>query len=542
MDRTLPVRVPAAVTGTALGLAFVVAAGFLGWELPAWREPGFLHAPYLAVAPLALATLVLILGRPTRRTCLWAALAGVLVALTAKGSAWSVGRVLAFLGGGAILVGSLLGYVYGPAFDLRRVPLVRPSPPADGWLAGSGVLVAAGVAALTTLPSADGLVDTLAVVVLVGTGLLAGVALVLYRWGPDLRVAALGLPVVVPSLVLAAPLARLVDPLAGFLVALAAVGLTCAFGVGLVYTHSGSIARSLVGAPVRVRREQGRPFSHLATLPVVTVTAGLLAVLIGGLLPWHARVLRLGGPSPLPEAGAGVPGYYVVLGVATAALLASVVRWTDSAMRLLGGLGLLLAVLATGENPVDGGRLAATVGAALVVTGALLADRDGRDVSLGALGPRRPRAPLAAWFALLGWLLAVAPLAVSRPVFGPSPSLVTDPFVRRGATGVFVVFVSAVDVTATGTVLVLLATGVTGGVVCLFRWHPETGLALGLAGLVVVGWTLVLLLLSSSLTAEGVLVVRLVGVGGLALFTAGALSVLDVTGGDESDRDRSSPP
>jgi len=527
MDRTVPVRVPAPLAGTLLGLVLVAVAGTLGWAEPAWREPGFGHAPYLAIAPLPLAALVLLVGRPSRRTCLWTALAGLLVGLTAKGSVWSAGRVAAFLGGGAILVGSAVGYIYGPRFDLRRVPLVRPSPPTDGWLAAVGVFLVVGVAALTVLPPAAGLIDVLAGVTLLGTVLVAGFALVLYRWGPDFRVAVLGLPLVVPSLVVAAPLARLADPVVGFLVVLVAVGLTCSFGVGLLSFGGVSVARSLVGPPVRFRREEGQALSHLTTLPVATVLAGLFGVLLAGLLPWHARVFRLGAPSPLPEAGVGVPGYYVVLGVATAAVLVAVVRWTVPAMRLVGGLGLVVAVLATGENPLDGGRLAATVGAFLLVAGALLADRDGRDLSPRALLPCRPHAPLAGWLALGGSLLAVGTLALSRPLFGPSPSLVTDPFVRRGATGVFVVAVSAVDVTVVGSVALVLATGVVGAVVCLFRWHPDTGLGLGLGGLLVTARALALLALSNSLTAEGVLVVRLVGVGGLALLTSGALSLVD---------------
>lgn len=538
MDRTVPLPVPAPVTGTALGLVLVAVAGALGWAEPAWTEPGFAHAPYLAVAPLPLAALVLLVGRPSRRTCLWTALAGLVVALTAKGSVWSAGRVAAFLGGAAILLGSAVGYAYGPRFDLRRVPPVRPSPPTDGWLAAVGVLIVVGLAAVTTLPPVDGLVDALAGVVLLGTVLVAGVTLVCYRWGPDLRVAVLGFPLVVPSLVVAVALARLTDPLVGFLVVLVAVGLTCALGVGLLSFDSISVGRSLVGPPVRFRREEGHTLSHLGTLPVTAVLVGLFSVLAAGILPWHARVFRLGAPSPLPEAGVGVPGYYVVLGVATAAVLVAVVRWTVPAMRLVGGLGLLVAVLATGENPLDGGRLAATVGAVLIVAGALLADRDGRDIAIGSLRPRRPHAPLAGWFAFAGTLLAVGSLALSRPLFGPSPSLVTDPFVRRGATGVFVVVVSAVDVTAVGSVALVLATGLVGGVVCLFRWHSDTGLALGLVGLLVVAWALALLVVSTSLTPEGVLVVRLVGVGGLALLTSGALSIVDGdSGGDGGEHE-----
>jgi hypothetical protein len=533
MDRTVPVRVPAPASGTALGLALVALAATLGWAEPTWTEPGFRHAPYLAVAPLPVAALALLVVRPTERTCLWTGLAGLVVALAAKGSVWSAGRVAAVLGGAAILLGSAVGYVYGPSFDLRRVPLVRPSPPTDGWAAALGALAVAGVFAVTTLPATDGLADLSAGLVLTGALLAGGVLLALYRWGTDLRVAALGFPLVVPSLVVAVPLARLADPVAGFLVAVGAAGFTCLLGVGLVVASDVSVAQSLVGPPVRFRAAEGRSLSHLGTLPVVAVGSGLLCVLLGGVLPWHARVFRLGAPSPIPEAGVGVPGYYLVLGTATAAFAVAAVRWTVPAMRLVAGLGVLVAVLATGENPLDGGRLAATVGAGCVVAGALLADRDGRDTGLGALVPRRPRAPLAGWVALLGWLLVAVPLAVSRPLFGSVTALSVDPFVRRGATGVFVVVVSAADVTAVGTAGLLAGAASVGAVVCLYRWHRDTGLALGSAGLLVVGWCL-LGLVSGALTAPGLLVVRLVGVGGLALVTAGALSAVGETDDHES--------
>lgn len=100
-------------------------------------------------------------------------------------------------------------------------------------------------------------------------------------------------------------------------------------------------------------------------------------------------------------------------------------------MAVVAGLGVLTTVTATGETPLDGGRLVATIGGTLVVVGSLVADRDGRGVGLRTLAPRRPRAPLA------GWLLVVGPLAVSRPLLGPATSLVTDPFVRRAPSGVF---------------------------------------------------------------------------------------------------------
>ena len=533
MTRTVPVRVPVPTFGTALGLALIALALPLGWAEPTWTEPGFRHAPFLGVVALPALALALLVVRPTERTCLWTGLAGLCIALTAKGSVWSAGRVAAALGGTAILLGSAVGYVYGPRFDLRRVPLLRPSPPIDGWAAALGTLAVTGVFAVTTLPATDGLADLFAGLVLVGVVLAGGVLLALYRWGPDLRVAALGFPLVVPSLVVATPLARLADPVAGFLVAAGATGLTCLIGVGLVVATDRSVARSLVGPPVRFRAEEGNSLWHLGTLPVVAVTSGLLCVLLGGILPWHARVFRLGAPSPIPEAGVGVPGYYLVLGTVTAAFLVAAVRWTVPAMRLAVGLGLLIAVLATGENPLDGGRLAATVGAGLVVAGALLADRDGRDVGIDVLVPRRPRAPLAGWFSFLGWLLVVVPLALSRPLMGSVTTLTVDPFVRRGATGVFVVVVSAVDVSTLGSAGLVVGTVFVGAIVCLFRWHSDTGLALGLTGLVVVAWCLLVLVSSGALTAPGILVVRLVGVGGLALVTGGALSAVE----DRDDRE-----
>jgi hypothetical protein len=130
-------------------------------------------------------------------------------------------------------------------------------------------------------------------------------------------------------------------------------------------------------------------------------------------------------------------------------------------------------------------------------------------------------------------LLAVVPLAVSRPLFGSVTTLTVDPFVRRGATGVFVVVVSAVDVTVPGTVGLVVGTAFVGAVVCLFRWHADTGLVLGLVGLVVVAWCLLVLVVSGGLTRPGLLVVRLVGVGGLALVTGGALSTI----GDADERE-----
>ncbi|MEF8852376.1 MAG: hypothetical protein V5A28_08155 [Haloarculaceae archaeon] len=541
MERKVPVRAPAPAVGAVLGLFLVAVAGVLGWADPGWSEPGFRHAPYLAVAPLAILALVVVASRPTERTCLAAATAGLAVALTAKGSVWSAGRVAAFLGGTAILLGGAAGYYYDPRFDLRRVPLVTPSPPTDGWLAAVGALAVGGLAAVTVLPSADGLVDRFAGLVLVATVLVCGVGVVLYRWGPDLRVGVLGFPLVVPSLVVATPIARLVDPLVGFLVAALAVGLTCTLGLGLVFANSISVARGLVGPPVALRHERGRSLSHLATLPVLAVGAGLAGVLLGGRLPWHARVFRFGAPSPLPEAGVGVPGYYLVLGLATAAFLVAVVRWTDSAMGVVAGLGVLVTITATGENPLDGGRLAATVGGGLIVVGALLANSDGRDVGLRALALRRPRAPLAGWLALSGWLLVVGPLALSRPLLGPATSLVVDPFVRQGATGVFLIAVSAADVTAVGAVAVLVGGALAGSVVCLFRWHPDTGVALGLTGLVLAAWTVAILFVSGGLTPEGCLVAGLVGVGALALLTAGGLSLADGSGEDDEGGERDSP-
>jgi hypothetical protein len=527
MERAVPVRVPAPATGTALGLCFVVAGGFLGWAQPAWSEPGYRHAAYLAVAPLVPIALVLVTVRPTERTCLTAAVAGLTVALAAKGSVWSAGRVAVFLGGTAVVLTSATGYVYDPRFDLRGVPVVRPSPPVDGWLAAVGAVAVAGLAAVTVLPSTDGPIDLFAGLVLVGTVLVFGIGLALYRWGPELRVATLGFPLVVSSLVVATPLARLVDPVFGVLVVVLAVGLTCALVFGLVFASGISVVRSLVDPPVELRHDRSWSLSHLGTLPVVAVGSGLACVLLAGVLPWHATIFRLGEPSPIPEAGVAVPGYYVVLGLATAAFLVAVVRWTGPAMAVVAGLGVLTTVTATGENPLDGGRLVATIGGTLVVVGSLVADRDGRGVGLRTLAPRRPRAPLAGWVALAGWLLVVGPLAVSRPLLGPATSLVTDPFVRRGPSGVFFLVTAAVDVGAPGAVVVLVGGALAGAVVCLFRWHPDTGLALGLAGFVLGGWCVVLLVTSGRLTVEGRVVVSLVGLGALALLTVGGICLLE---------------
>jgi hypothetical protein len=507
-------------------VVLVAVGAVLGWAEPAWSEPGYRHAAYLAVAPLPVATLSLVGLRPSRRSCLAAMAGGLAVALAAKGSVWSAGRVVTFLGGTAIVLSAGVGVVSGPQLGLRTVAVRRPSPPVDGWLALFGALVLAGLTAAVATGSADGVLDVLAGLVLAATVFALGATVALYRWGPDLRVAVLGFPVVVTSLLLAAPLARLLDPVVGFLVVGLAVGITCLLGVGLTFVANASYIGALVGPPVALRHEQGRSLSHLRSLPTVCVAAGLSLVLLAGLLPWHASVFRFGGPSPLPEAGVGVPGYYLVLGLATAALLVTVVRWTVPSMRVVVALGLLVAVFATGQRPLDCGRLVATVGGLLVAVGGLVADRYGRDLGLAALVPGRPAAPTEGWVALVGWLLTTGSLPVFRTLLGPTTGLVRDPFVRQGPVSVFLLAVGAVDRSLFGALVVLGTLVLVGVVVCLYLWHTDVGAALALVGLVVAGWCGALLLDPSLLTAHGVLVVRLTAVGAAVLVVAGGLSLV----------------
>jgi len=91
--------------------------------------------------------------------------------------------------------------------------------------------------------------------------LAAGAWVALYRWGPDLRVAFLGFPLVVPSLVPGVPLARLADPAVGWLVAAGAVALTCLVGAGLPFARGVRGVEGVDGPPVALRHDQGRPFS-----------------------------------------------------------------------------------------------------------------------------------------------------------------------------------------------------------------------------------------------------------------------------------------
>lgn len=530
--RSDSVWLSAPVLGAVLGVVLVAVGAALGWAEPAWREPGFRHAAYLAVAPLAPAALVLVAVRPSHRTCLAAMAGGLAVALAAKGSVWSAGRVVTFLGGAAVVVGAWAGYVSGPTVDLRTVEFRRPSPPVDGWLALLGALALAGLTALVTTAPADGALDVLAGLVLAATVLASGATVALSRWGPDLRVALLGFPVVLPALLLGAPLARLLDPAAGVLVAALAVGITCLLGAGLTFAGDASYIGSLVGPAVALRHEQGRPLSHVRTLPLACVGAGLSLVLVAGFFPWHANVLRLTGPSPLPEAGVGVPGYYLVLGLATAALLVALVRWTVPSMRVVVALGLLVAVFATGQRPLDGGRLLATVGGLLVAVGGLVAERYGRDLELGALVPGLPGTPAEGWLAFVGWILAVGSLPAFRTVLGPATDLVGNPFVRRGPGGVFLLAVGAVDSPLPAAVALLAV--LVGVVVCFFLWHPDVGAALALVGLVVGGWCVALLADPRVLTAHGVLVVRLTAVGAGVLVVAGALALVGARAGDST--------
>jgi|GEM_PF-2562784 len=528
----LPSRVSAPVSrsltvlGAALGVVLVAAGAVLGWAEPAWSEPGYRHAAYLAVSGLPVAILFLVGLRPSRRTCLAALTGGLAVALAAKGSVWSAGRIATFLGGTAIVLSAGVGYVCGPRFDLRAVEVGRPSPPVDGWLALFGALALAGLTAAVATASADGVLNVVAGLVLAATVFALGAAVALYRWGPDLRVAVLGFPVVLPALLLAAPLARLLDPVAGFLVAALAVGITCLLGFGLTFAADASYVGSLVGPAVALRHDQGRRLSHLRTLPAACVTAGLSLVLVAGLLPWHAAVFRLGGPSPLPEAGVAVPGYYLVLGLATAALLVTVVRLTVPSMRVVVALGLLVAVFATGQRPLDGGRLVATLGGVLVAVGGLVADAYGRDLGLGALVPGLPSAPTEGWIAVVGWLLAVGSLPVFRTVLSTSTALVRDPFVRRGPVGVFMLAVGAADRSLGGAVLLVAALVFVGAVVCLYLWDTDVGVALALFGVVVGGWCGALLVDPGLLTAHGLLVIRLTAVGAGVLVAAGVLSLV----------------
>jgi hypothetical protein len=528
----VPVRLPVPALGAALGVVLVAAGAVLGWAQPAWSEPGYRHAPYLAVAPLSVVAFLLVALRPSRRTCLAAMAGGFAVALVAKGSVWSAGRVVTFVGGSAIVLAGAAGYRFGPTLDLRTVEVERPSPPVDGWLALLGAVGVAGLTALVTTPSADGILDVFGGLFLAATILGLGATVALYRWGPDLRVAVLGFPVVLPALLLATPLARLVHPVAGFLVAALAVGVTCLLGVGLTFAGSASYIGSLVGPPVALRHEQGRPLSHVRTLPLVVVTAGLSFVLLAGLLPWHANVLRLAGPSPLPEAGVGVPGYYLVLGLATAAFLVGVVRWTVPSMRVVVALGLLVAVFATGQRPLDGGRLVATAGGLLLALGGLIADCYGRDVGPRTLVPGIPPGPTEGWIALAGWLLTVGPLPVFRTAPGSSTALVRDPFVREGPVGVYMVAVGTVERPRLGALLFLAVLVLVGVVVCLYLWHPDVGVALALVGLAVGGWCGALLVDPGLLTAHGLLVVRLTAVGTGVLVVAGGLSLVGGSGDD----------
>mgnify|MGYP000471763941 CR=1 FL=1 len=522
----VPVSLPVPVLGAALGVVLVTLGAVLGWAEPAWSEPGYRHAAYLAVAPVPVAALSLVGLRPSRRSCVVAMAGGLAVALTAKGSVWSAGRVVTFLGGTVVVLSAGVGVVSGPRSDLRAVPVRRPSPPVDGWFALFGALALAGFTAAVTTSSADGVLDVLAGLVLAATVFALGAAVALYRWGPDLRVAVFGFPVVVPTLLLAAPLARLLTPLAGFLVVGLAVGTTCLLGVGLTFVADASYIGALVGPPVALRHEQGRPLSYLRSLPTVCVAAGLSLVLVAGLLPWHATVFRIGGPSPLPEAGVGVPGYYLVLALATAAMLVAVVRWTVPSMRVVVALGLLVAVFATGQRPLDGGRLVAIAGGGLVAVGGLVADRYGRDLALTTLVPGLPSAPTEAWIALVGWLLATGSLPVFRPMLGSATEFVTDPFVRQGPVGVFLLAVVTVDRSLFGVVLVLGTLVFVGVVVCLYLWHTDIGVALALVGLVLAGWCGTLLVDPGLLTAHGILVVRLTAVGAVVLVVAGGLSLV----------------
>ena len=527
----VPVRLPVPVLGAAIGVVFVAVGALLGWAEPAWSEPGYRHAAYLAVAPLPVLALLLVALRPSRRTCIVAMAGGLAVALAAKGSVWSAGRVVTFVGGTAVVLGSWAGYRSDPTLDLRALDVEWPSPPIDGWIALFGAFVLACLAALIAVGSASGVLDVLGGALLGGTVLVLGAVVALYRWGPDLRVAVLGLPVVLSSLLVATPLARLVDPVVGFLVVALATGLTCLLGVGLTYAGNAAVVGSLVGPPVALRHEQGRPLSHVRTLPLVCVGGGLLLVLLAGLLPWHAQVLRLAGPSPLPEAGVGVPGYYLVLGLATAAFLVGVVRWTVPSMRVVVALGLLVAVFATGQRPLDGGRLVATAGGLLVAVGGLVAERYGRDLGLGALVPGLPPAPTEGWIALVGWLLTVGSLPVFRTILGSSTALVGNPFVRQGPVGVFLLAVGAADRSPFAAVVLLGVLVALGVVLCLSLWHPDVGVSLALVGLVVGGWCGALLVDPALLTAHGVLVVRLTVVGAGVLVVAGVLSLVgDITG------------
>jgi hypothetical protein len=522
---SVPVSLSLPVLGATLGVVLVAAGAVLGWAEPAWSEPGYRHAAYLAVAGLPVSILLLVGLRPSRRTCLVALAGGLAVALAAKGSVWSAGRVATFLGGTAIVLSAGIGYVYGPRFDLRAVEVVRPSPPVDGYLALLGALALGGLTAAVATGSADGVPDVIAGLVLAATIFALAAVVALYRWGPDLRVTLLGFPVVVPALLLAAPLARLLDPVAGFLVAALAVGITCLLGFGLTFAADASYVGSLVGPAVALRHDQGRRFSHLRTLPAACVTAGLSLVLVAGLLPWHAAVFRLGGPSPLPEAGVAVPGYYLVLGLATAALLVTVVRWTVPSMRVVVALGLLVTVFATGQRPLDGGRLVATLGGVLIAVGGLVADTYGRDLGLSALVPGLPSAPTEGWFAFVGWLLAVGSLPVFRAILAPATAFVRDPFVRQGPVGVFLLAVGAVDRSLFGVVLLVATLAFVGAVVCLYLWDTDVGVTLALLGVVVGGWCGALLVDPGLLTAHGLLVVRLTAVGAGVLVVAGVLSL-----------------
>jgi len=237
-------------------------------------------------------------------------------------------------------------------------------------------------------------------------------------------------------------------------------------------------------------------------------------------------VFTPGAPSALPEAGVGVPGYYLVLAVATAAFLVALVRWTDSGMWVLAALGTLVTVLATGENPLDGGRLVATGGGLVVMVAALAAERRGRTAGLGAFRPERETVPVAGWVTLLGWLLVSVPLVASRTLLGPVTTLTTDPFARRGVAGVLVLVVSATDAGLAGSVGLATLALVAGTVVCLFLYHPDVALALGLGGAIAGGWAAALVFGPSVLTPAGLALVRVVAVGAALLVVGAAVALV----------------
>lgn len=359
--------------GLLAGCCLVLAGGPLPWPTSALSvvHPGYEYPSYLAAASLAVISVALGLLRWNERTALVATLSGIVAASLAS-VAWGGGRYYVFLGGVAVFASGLIGYAHDPHVRFGDISLGAPDPTVASGVAFAPFAFFAVAVAGLGLGTTAGHVELLGVLLVAAAVLAAGAVLCLYWWSETV-----GFSVAIPVAVLVtlAPVAILA-PDVGPVVAgsLVVVLVTAWLAAGFLVRARGDVlvSASIVRGPDGPRPSAGS-LARVASLPLLLTTLGLVLVASAGGFRWALDVPG----ATVPEFGLVRPEYYVALALAVGAVEIVVLRPTDRGGVATVVLGALALFTVAGPELLEGGRLLAAVGGALLVAGGLLASRTG---------------------------------------------------------------------------------------------------------------------------------------------------------------------